>query len=55
MYQKSTPKVDLDITYRHRENNEITVVNDTVTPKSRFPPNEFEKLCEIATVKVKLL
>ena len=52
MYDENTPEVRLKIGYRNRETKEMTVVEDTVTPKSRFPPNEFEKLFEIATVKV---
>ena len=52
MYDKHVPKVNLEISYRDKNTNEITVVHDTVTPKSRFPPNRFEKLCEIASVEV---
>ena len=55
MYEKKTPKVDMEIGYRNRETDELTVVKDTVTPKSRFPPHQFEKCYEIATVKVRLI
>lgn len=53
MYDKYTPKVEMEITYKDKETEELTVVKDVVTPKSRFPPHRYEKLCEIATVKVK--
>lgn len=54
LYQKNVPKVHMKIAYRHKETQEVTVVNSSVTPKSRFPSNEYEKLYEIASVKVRV-
>ena len=43
----------MEIGYKDKETDEVTVIeNTTVTPKSRFPQNTFEKMYEIATVKV---
>ena len=53
IHKKRTPQVDLEIAYQNKTTEEIQVVQDTVTPKSRFPPNAFKKVYEIATVKVK--
>ena len=52
LYDDYTPKVNLEIGYRNKETNEVTVVKDSITPRKRFPPNQFEKLYEIASVKV---
>lgn len=52
LYEKHTPDVNLELAYKNKESNEITIINDTVTPKSRFPPDQYEKIYEIATVKV---
>lgn len=55
MYKKKTPKVNLEIAFRNKENDAITTVNSTVAPKSQFPPHRFEKLYEMATVEVIIL
>ena len=52
MYKEEVPEVNLEIGYRHKETSEISIVKDTVTPKSRYPPNEYENFFEIASVKV---
>ena len=52
LYDKYTPEVKMEISYINKETNEVTVVKDTVTPKSRFPPHLYEKINEVATVKV---
>lgn len=52
LYTKNTPEVNLEFGYRNKESNEVTEVHDKVTPKSRFPPNEYEKMFEVGTVKV---
>ena len=52
MYEKRTPKVQLQIGYKNKLTNEVSVVHETATPQSRFPPDKFEKLYEVATVKV---
>lgn len=52
LYDKYTPDVNLEIAYREKETDEVRIVNESVMPKSRFPPDKFEKLYEIASVKV---
>lgn len=53
--KKNTPEINLKIAYKCKETNEVTVVEDTVTPKSRFPSQEYDKMYEIATVKVNII
>ena len=53
LHKKFTPKVDLEIAYKNKDTNEVTLVKDVVTPKSRFPHQLYEKEYEIASVKVK--
>lgn len=50
---KNTPEVQLEIAYKKRDSEEIEVVNTTVTPRSQFPPHLYEKMYEVASVKVK--
>lgn len=52
MYVEYTPDVHLELGYKNKETGAVTVVEDTITPKSRFPPHEYEKIYETATVKV---
>ena len=52
LYKDNTPEVKLEIAFKNKETEEVSVVKDVVTPKSRFPPNQFEKLYETAAVKV---
>ena len=54
LHKNHTPEVNMEIAYRSKATNEIEVVNSSVTPKSRFPPNLFEKMYEIASVKVRI-
>ena len=54
MYEDYTPDVHLEIAYQNKATEEIITINDTVTPKSRFPPNEYTKLYETASVKVRI-
>ena len=42
----------MEIGYKNRENGEISVFQGKATPKSNFPPHQYEKLYETATVKV---
>ena len=42
----------LEIAYLNKESDEVTIVKDTVTPKSKFPPDKYKKLYEIASVKL---
>ena len=55
LYKKYTPEVNLELSFKRRDNGEIRVVNSTVNPKSQFPPHLYEPMYEIATVKVNLI
>lgn len=52
LYNNHTPPVNLEIAYQRKDTNEVIIFHGTSTPISRFPPHEFEKLYEMATVKV---
>ena len=52
MYKSKVPKITLKIGYQNRETKEITVIEGEKTPSSRFNPQEYEKLYEVATVEV---
>lgn len=52
MYEKNTPKVQLEIGYRRKVDDEVTIVHGNANPRSQYPPNEYEKFYEMASVKV---
>ena len=52
LYKNKTPEVRMEIAYRNKETDEITIVEDTSTPASKFSPAVYEKLYEKAYVKV---
>ena len=52
IFKEKTPRVDMELAYRNKETGQITVVKDTVTPKSKFGQDKYEKLYEIATVQI---
>ena len=52
LYDKRTPTVNLEIAYKNKNTDEVVIVQDTKTPKSRFPPDTFDKMYEMASVKV---
>ena len=52
LHKDHTPEVTMELGYLKKETGEITLVEDTKTPKSQFPPHLYEKLFEVATVKV---
>lgn len=53
LYNQYVPKVSMEFGYEHKETKEITVIHSEKTPVSRFNPQEYTKLYEAATVKVK--
>ena len=53
LYDELAPRVDLQIAYKNNSTGEITVTNDTITQVKNFPPNEFTKQYEIASVDAK--
>ena len=54
LYKEKVPPVSLQIGFRNKETNETTVVTSSITPRKQFPPNKFEKLYEIASVKERI-
>ena len=52
MYDDLLPPVGLEIAYKNKSNGEIVTINDTITQVKRFPPDKYEKIYEIGTVKV---
>ena len=53
LYADKVPPVRLQFVYECKEDGTFTVVdNAESTPISRFPPNTYRKVCEIASVKV---
>ena len=55
IHTANVPPIQMDIAYEHKATGEVSIVNEFITPKSRFPPNEFEKIWEVAHVKVMLV
>lgn len=53
MYKENVPPIHLEFCFKHKESGVLTIVKDSsITPKTRFPPNEYQKLWEVAYVKV---
>ena len=52
LHAQKTPDVNLEIAYKSRETQEVMVVNEASAPKKRFPGHQYEKLYEVASVKV---
>ena len=54
LYDKWTPPVKMEFGFKHKDTGAYTVVEDSeVTPKTRFPANEYDKMWEIAYVEVR--
>lgn len=52
LYNNNVPPVKLEIGYLDKETEDVIVVEDDKTPKSRFHPSKFQKLYQVASVKV---
>ena len=53
LHKKNVPPINLEVAYRHRETGDVIVLQDLeVAPTTRFPRTTYEKLYEIASVKV---
>ena len=52
LYDTRVPKVSLQIIYKHNQSGEIFVENGVSTPASRYPPNVYRKIYEVASVEV---
>lgn len=51
--KNNVPRISLDTGYLHKNSNNITVAKDTEKiPVLEFPPDEYQKVFEIATIKV---
>lgn len=55
MYDTKVPNINLKIGYKNLETDEISVVESSATPLSKYPPRKYQKLFEVATVKVRSL
>ena len=53
MHNDLLPPVELEIAYRNKNTGEIEIVKDTITPRKRFSPTNYEKLFDIGTIKVR--
>lgn len=51
VYKDDVPEVTMEIAYRNKDTKELTVVQADKTPTT-FNPKNFEKIFEVATVKV---
>lgn len=54
LYSKEVPAIHLKIGYQNRETKAITVVESETTPLSIFKSSEYQKIFEVAYVKVNL-
>ena len=54
MHQDLLPSIDMEIAYRNKASGEITIIKDSITPRKKFPSNEYEKIFEIGTLQVSL-
>ena len=52
LYNSYVPPVKMEIGYLNKETQEVVVVEGDKTPISRFNPQKFEKVYEVASVKV---
>ena len=55
MTEERVPRISMDVGYLNKDTKELTMVNDvTKIPVKQFPADQFEKVFEIASVKVKI-
>ena len=55
LYQDNVPEIKLELAYQCRESGEIFIAeNQLTTPKSRYPPDRYDQLFEIASVEVRV-
>ena len=52
MHKESVPPINMEFGFQSRETKDINIIRDTKTPRTRFPPHEFDKVWEIANVQV---
>ena len=56
IYDNKLPPIKLELGYKHKESNELIVVNDIdAAPVGSFPPSDFLKLYEVASVPTEAL
>ena len=54
MYQDDVPEVRMEVAFQSKDDGNITVVDCTSTPISKFPPSNYNRLYEIASVDVSI-
>ena len=54
LHQKNVPKVSMKMAFKHNKTGEISVVKGESTPTSKYPPNVYTKLYEVASVEVNM-
>ena len=52
LHGRIVPPIHLEFAFQNKETTELTLIEDTKTPRGRFNPHEFTKVWELATVKV---
>lgn len=52
LINKNVPPIHMEVGFKNKNTGEVTVVKEESIPRSRFPPQEYEKTYEIASVKV---
>lgn len=56
LYIENLPKIKMQLAYQHKTTEELTIVEDVEsTPVSRFPPSQYRRLYEIASVDVSII
>lgn len=53
LVKKYVPPISIDVGFVHKETKELSVISDSETiPIRRFPPDIYEKVYEIGSIKV---
>ena len=52
MYKDNVPPIEMDFGYENKETCELTTFKSDKTPLKRFNPRQYQKVFEVATVKV---
>ena len=56
LHKNNVPRIHMEIGYLKKDSGDLIVVEDTlITPKRQYPPHEYQKMWEIAHVKVTLI
>lgn len=56
IHDKNVPKISMEVAYQHKHTGEISVVENVQSiPASRYPPNLYTKIYEVASVEVNIM